>query len=78
MLLFAMGCDRSDGRKDYVPTDDRQFLSLLCKHAYRLIQDYEGVEILWKNGSFGGRLKIHAFKSLRIPVRMHCSLEVSW
>jgi hypothetical protein len=78
MLLFAMDCDRSDGRKDYVPTDDRQFLSLLCNPAYRLIRDYESVEILWKNGSFGGRLKKHASKSLRMPVRMHCSLDDSW
>jgi hypothetical protein len=48
MLLFAMGCDRSDGRKDYVPTDDRQFLSLLCNPAYRLIRDYESGDFVEK------------------------------
>jgi hypothetical protein len=36
------------------------------------------VEKLWKRGSFGGRLKRHASKSLRIPVRMHYSLDISW
>jgi hypothetical protein len=41
MLLFAMGW-----AKDYDPTDDRRFLSLLSRPAYRLIRDYESGEIV--------------------------------